>query len=48
MRKIPYTYCLVKYVHNPAAGEMLNIGVLLCAPSISFIDARFNEVFSGI
>lgn len=42
MRKIPYTYCLVKYLHDPAAGEMLNVGVLLSAPSLSYIEARFN------
>lgn len=48
MRKIPYTYCLVKYLHDPAAGEMLNVGVLLCAPSISFIDARFNRFYERL
>lgn len=48
MRKIPYTYCLVKYLHDPAAGEMLNVGVLLCAPSISFIDARFNLFYERL
>jgi hypothetical protein len=42
MNKITYTYCLVKYVHNPAVGEMLNIGVLVCAPAVSFIEAKFN------
>ncbi len=42
MRKIPYTYSIVKYLHDPAAGEMLNVGVLLCAPSLSFVEADFN------
>src|SRR5258708_27891035 len=48
MRKIPYTYCLVKYVHNPAAGEMLNVGVLMCAPSVSFVGAKFNPYYERL
>jgi len=42
MRTIPYTYCLVKYLHDPSVGEMLNIGVLLCAPAVPFVRAKFN------
>jgi hypothetical protein len=42
MNRIAYTYCLVKYVHDPSVGEMLNIGVLMCAPSVNFIEAKFN------
>lgn len=42
MRKIPYTYSIVKYLHDASAGETLNIGVVMCAPSLSFIDARFT------
>lgn len=42
MRKIAYTYCLVKYMHDIAAGELLNVGVLMCAPAMSFVEARFN------
>lgn len=48
MRKIPYTYCLVKYVHNPAVGEMLNVGVLMCAPSVSFVAAKFNHYYERL
>lgn len=46
--KISYTYCLVKYVHNPAAGEMLNIGVLLCAPAELYFEARFNHYYERL
>ncbi len=42
MNKFGYTYCLVKYVHNPAAGEMLNIGVLLFSDEIKQILGKFE------
>lgn len=48
MRKIPYTYCLVKYLHDPAAGEMLNVGVLLCAPNLAFVESRFNLFYERL
>ncbi len=48
MTKIPYTYCLVKYVHNPAVGEMLNVGVLICAPSENYIEAKFNHYYERL
>jgi hypothetical protein len=40
MKRSSYTYCVVKYVHDPAAGEMLNIGVLLYAPEFTFVAAQ--------
>lgn len=44
MTAVAYTYCLVRYVHDPAAGERLNIGVLLYAP-----EARHpNRPFLGV
>jgi len=36
-----YTYCLVRYVHDPAAGERLNIGVILYAPDRQHPDRPF-------
>jgi hypothetical protein len=29
-------------MHDPATGEMLNIGVILCAPSSGFVEARVD------
>ena len=48
MKRVPYTYCLVKYVHNPSIGEMLNIGVLMCAPERGFIGSRFNNHYERL
>lgn len=42
MNTTPYTYCVIRYLHDPAAGEMLNIGVILSAPAAKFIEARLE------
>lgn len=44
--RIPYTYCVLRYVHDPAAGEALNIGVLAYAPcQIEQRYARLSTTF---
>jgi len=40
MNMTPYTYGVIRYCHDPATGEMLNIGVILCAPAAKVIEAR--------
>ena len=52
--KVAYTFSLVRYVHDPIAGEALNVGVLLYSRAASFIDVkleyryeRFSETFAG-
>lgn len=35
MKRTTYSYCVIKYVHDPAAGEMLNVGVVVWFPAIS-------------
>ncbi len=48
MKRFSYTYCLIKYVHNPAAGEMLNIGVLLFSDEIKQIVGKFEIHFDRL
>lgn len=48
MKKIPYTYCLVKYLHDPKVGEMLNVGVLLVAPAASYVGIRLNRHYERL
>lgn len=48
MDMIPYTYSVVRYVHDPAAGEMLNVGIVLCAPAEHFFEARFEYRFERL
>lgn len=48
MNRFGYTYCPVKYVHNPAAGEMLNIGVILFSEDIKRISGKFEIHFDRL
>lgn len=52
MNAVSYTYCLVRYVHDPAADERLNIGVLLYAPDQSpnrpFLAARVERRYERL
>lgn len=36
----PYTYVLLRYRHDPLAGEFANVGVVLHAPRARFLGAR--------
>ena len=40
-RTIPYTFRVIRYVHDPSVGEMLNIGVLLYAPDAAYLGFKF-------
>jgi Protein of unknown function (DUF3037) len=48
MKKIAYTYCVVRYVHDPAAGEMLNIGVLLFAPETNYLGIQLESRYERL
>ena len=36
----PYTYVLLRYRHDPLAGEFANVGVLLHEPGSGYLDAK--------
>ena len=42
MTTTPYTYRVLRYLHDPATGEGLNVGVVVYAPSLRWFEARFN------
>jgi hypothetical protein len=44
----PYDYAVVKYVHDPAAGECLNIGIVLFAPGQSFLRVKFDHKYQRL
>ncbi len=53
--KVPYTFCVLRYVHDVVSGEFVNVGVALYAPSLKFLDAacsntygRLSSFFGGI
>lgn len=38
--RVPYTYMVLRYRHDPISGEMMNVGVLLRAPGFLKLRAR--------
>lgn len=53
--KYPYSYSLLRYVHDPLTGEFVNVGVALFSPSAHFLAAkcrkrvgRLSKIFPGI
>lgn len=55
MNKQPYTYTVLRYVHDIGTGEFANVGVVLASPSVRFVDAilrpthgRLSKMFPGM
>src|ERR1700730_6268441 len=48
MNTVPYTYCVVRYRHDPATGEMLNIGVILSAPTANYLEERLDHHYERL
>ncbi len=48
MNTIPYTFRVIRYVHDPAVGEMLNVGVLLYAPADNYLGFKFEPLYSRL
>jgi len=46
--RVPYTYCILRYVHDPAAGEALNVGVLAFAPTEAWIECRMEQRYARL
>ena len=44
----PFTYVVLRYVHDTSAGESLNLGVVLVAPEPGFIDCRLDFSFGRL
>lgn len=46
--KTAYTYTILRYVHDVAAGEALNVGIVLFAPAIRYLGARLQPNFGRL
>lgn len=46
MTRTPYTYVVLRYVHDPTAGETLNIGVLVHSLEGMYVDVMFEGTYS--
>lgn len=52
--KTRYTFTILRYVHDPVSSEFANVGIVLYAPEIKFLDSictptygRLSAYFSG-
>jgi putative addiction module component (TIGR02574 family) len=48
MSKKPYSFCILRYAHDPIAGECLNVGVLLVSEHAAFLDVRLEYHFERL
>ena len=48
MKSVSYTFTVIRYVHDRAAGEALNIGVVVVAPEIPFMAVRVEQRFERL
>jgi hypothetical protein len=46
--RIPYSYCILRYIHDPAAGEALNVGVLAFAASERLVNCRIEQRYARL
>ena len=43
MTRFPYTYTILRYVHDIATGEFVNVGVVLVSPEAQFAGVRLRD-----
>ncbi len=48
MSRISYTYCVLRYVHDYAANEFLNFGVVVYAPAIRFLEFKIEHTYQRL
>jgi hypothetical protein len=41
--KHSYSYCVLRYVHDAATGEHVNVGVLVLSQDASFVEIRLRD-----
>lgn len=48
MTPVPYSFAAIRYVHDRATGEALNLGVIVYAPSVPFVGVRTEAQFERL
>lgn len=46
--KTTYTFSVVRYVHDVVSGEFVNVGVVLYAPDVKFVQAKCTRKFNRL
>lgn len=48
MKREPYTYMILRYRHDPVAGEQINVGVVLHAAESGFLGAAIRKAYGRV
>ena len=48
MKRESYTYTILRYRHDPVAGEQINVGVVLYAPDSGFLGVQIRKAYGRI
>ena len=48
MKRERYTFVVLRYRHDPVAGELLNVGVVVYAPESQFLGGRFRKAYGRL
>jgi hypothetical protein len=48
MKNVAYQFCVLRYVHDTATQEFVNVGVALFAPETGFLRARCTESYARV
>ena len=48
MKKTPYTYVVIRYIHDRAAGETLNAGIILYSPENRYLGWQIEHTFGRL
>lgn len=46
--RTPYSYAVLRYVHDIGTGEFINVGIVMSAPRASFVCAKFKTAFGRV
>jgi Protein of unknown function (DUF3037) len=46
--RIPYSYSVLRYIHDIGTGEFINVGVVLTSGSSKFVAAKFKMTFGRL
>lgn len=48
MKNIPYSYVVMRYVHDTRSAEFVNVGVVVYAPEAHFVKGEFRQNYSRL
>jgi hypothetical protein len=46
--RVPFTYVVLRYRHDSFAGEFANVGVVVHAPTLGFLDAKIRRTIGRL